>query len=67
MVLFYQDLDLVPTDIAAGLILVQRDQENISTSSGRTYNTFTELSTRSVSAELTKIVMFQSFKSCKQG
>lgn len=44
--LFYQDLDLVPTDIAAGLILVQKDQEKISAGSGRSYNTFTELSTR---------------------
>lgn len=42
---FFQDLDLVPTDIAAGLILVQKDQEKISAGCGRSYNTFTELST----------------------
>nr|XP_022316925.1 sn1-specific diacylglycerol lipase beta-like isoform X2 [Crassostrea virginica] len=42
---FFQDLDLVPTDIAAGLILVQKDQEKLSSTGGRSYNTFTELTT----------------------
>ncbi|XP_061191420.1 diacylglycerol lipase-beta-like isoform X2 [Saccostrea echinata] len=42
---FFQDLDLVPTDIAAGLILVQRDQEKLFNSGGKSYNTFAELQT----------------------
>ena len=42
----FQDLDLVPTDIAAGLILVQKDQDKLSSTGGRSYNTFTELTTK---------------------
>ena len=44
--IIFQDLDLVPTDIAAGLILVQKDQEKLSSTGGRSYNTFTELTTK---------------------
>ncbi|XP_056017881.1 diacylglycerol lipase-beta-like isoform X2 [Ostrea edulis] len=41
---FFQDLDLVATDIAAGLILVQKEQEKL-TNTGKSYNTFAKPST----------------------